>query len=548
MPCGTNLSIIRCMRRIVLLPLVLAAQAFANQPQTPAPWPLRVETLVSPAAAGSAQPQLSVSSRGVLLSWIETAGNGATLRFSERTATGGRRPRSVASGTDWFVNWADVPSVVRLADGTLAAHWLQKSGSGTYAYDVRMSHSRDDGKTWSPSVTPHDDGTQTEHGFASLFQMPGSGLGAVWLDGRNMKGGHAGAGGEHGSGDMSLRFAGFDRNWKRTGDAALDLRVCECCPTAVAVTSEGPIVAYRDRSATEVRDIVVTRMEKGKWTEPRAIAEEGWVFPACPVNGPSLSARGRNVAAAWFQAKDNKPKAFVAFSSDAGRTFGAPIRLDQDGTLGRVDIELLPDGSAAAGYIDLTGESRRIPRQTCAARRLRLGAGHDRESRQQPLERVPAHGAARKRAGLRLDRSRRRVDRAHGRRSAVHRYPLIMRTTFGAGRRDGDRPHVVAGGAAAGSPCRDPRDPEWRYPAASARRSGRHHPPPLLQRGARQRRSVLRAPQGRRRGVLGRAARQQRGRHRHRDRLGARRPDRTRAKRLDPCRPGTDRGRSSATA
>jgi hypothetical protein len=343
------------MRRIVLLPLVLAAQAFANQPQAPAPFPLRVETLASPAAAGSAQPQLSVSSRGVLLSWIETAGSQATLRFAERTATGWSPARTAASGTDWFVNWADVPSVVRLADGTLAAHWLQKSASSTYAYDVRMSHSRDDGKTWSPSVTPHDDGTQTEHGFASLFQMPGSGLGAVWLDGRNMKGGHAGAGGEHGSGDMSLRFAAFDRNWKRTGDAALDLRVCECCPTAVAVTSEGPIVAYRDRSATEVRDIVVSRMDKGKWTEPRAIAEEGWVFPACPVNGPSLSARGRNVSAAWFQAKDNKPKAFVAFSSDAGRTFGTPIRLDQDGTLGRVDIELLPDGSAAAGYIDLTG-------------------------------------------------------------------------------------------------------------------------------------------------------------------------------------------------
>ncbi len=333
----------------------LVARTTGTQPQGATSWPLRVEPLVSPAAAGSAQPQLSVSGRGVLLSWIETAGATATLRFSERTPNGWSAARTVASGTDWFVNWADVPSVARLADGTLAAHWLQKSGTGTYAYDVRLSHSRDDGKTWSPSFTPHDDGTQTEHGFASLFQLPGSGLGAVWLDGRNMKGGHGGAGGEHGSGDMSLRFAAFDRNWKRTGDAALDLRVCECCPTAVAVTSDGPIVAYRDRSATEVRDLVVTRLEKGKWTEPKAIAEEGWVFPACPVNGPSLSARGRQVAAAWFQAKDGKPKSFAAFSSDAGRTFGTPVRLDQEGTLGRVDIELLQDGSAAAGYIDLTG-------------------------------------------------------------------------------------------------------------------------------------------------------------------------------------------------
>ena len=247
--------------------------------------------------------------------------------------------------------------MVRLADGTLAAHWLQKSGPGTYAYDVRLSSSRDDGKAWTPSFTPHHDGTKTEHGFASLFQMPGSGLGVVWLDGRNMKaGGHGAPAADHeATGDMSVRFASFSRDWKQTADTPLDSRVCECCPTAVAVTSDGPIVAYRDRSATEVRNIVVTRLEKGTWTEPKAIADEGWVFPACPVNGPSLSARGRNVAAAWFQAKDGKPKSFAAFSADAGRTFGAPIRLDQDGSLGRVDIELLPDGSAAAGFIDLTG-------------------------------------------------------------------------------------------------------------------------------------------------------------------------------------------------
>ena len=30
-----------------------------------------------------------------------------------------------------IVNWADVPSVVRLPGGALAAHWLQKSGAST---------------------------------------------------------------------------------------------------------------------------------------------------------------------------------------------------------------------------------------------------------------------------------------------------------------------------------------------------------------------------------------------------------------------------------
>jgi hypothetical protein len=37
--------------------------------------------------------------------------------------------------------------MVALPDGSLAAHWLVKSGSGTYAYDVNISRSFDGGKT-----------------------------------------------------------------------------------------------------------------------------------------------------------------------------------------------------------------------------------------------------------------------------------------------------------------------------------------------------------------------------------------------------------------
>ena len=45
-----------------------------------------------------------------------------------------------------------------------------------------------------------------------------------------------------------------------------------------------------------------------------------------------------------------------AFSKDAGRTFGAPVRLDDEASLGRVDVELLPDGSAAASWIEVEND------------------------------------------------------------------------------------------------------------------------------------------------------------------------------------------------
>ena len=306
---------------------------------------LTPQPLSSPTGANAAQPQLSVSSRGVLLSWIERTGDLATLKFSERTATGWSQARTVAAGRDWFVNWADVPSVMRLPSGTIVAHWLQKSGADTYAYDVRLSYSTDEGKTWAPSFIPHHDGAKTEHGFASLFPM-GDGLGAIWLDGRNMKpaAGHD----DHGGGGvMTVHYARFDKNWKQVEESAVDARVCECCPTAATVTSEGVIAAFRDRSATEIRDIYTSRLVNGKWSEPAAVHADGWNIAACPVNGPALSASGRNVAASWFTVKNDQGQAYLAFSSDAGRTYGAPIRVDDGGSLGRVDVALVADGRAA---------------------------------------------------------------------------------------------------------------------------------------------------------------------------------------------------------
>lgn len=317
---------------------------------------LAPQPIATPAALNSAQPQLSVSKHGVLLSWIERTGDVATLKFAERTATGWSAAKTIASGKDWFVNWADVPSALRLPSGALVAHWLQKSGSSTYAYDVRLSYSLDDGRTWSSSFTPHHDGTPTEHGFASLVPI-GDGFGVVWLDGRpsthsDATGGVRSAQAAEHENTMALRFGRFDASFKQVEETVIDARVCECCPTTAAVTSEGLITAYRNRGDDETRDNYVARFVNGKWSTPQAVFNDNWKIAACPVNGPSLTAKGGNVAMAWFTAKDDQPRAFAAFSADAGRTFSNPIRIDDAGTLGRVDLELLPDGSALATWIE----------------------------------------------------------------------------------------------------------------------------------------------------------------------------------------------------
>ena len=351
--------------------------------QETATWTLSVNPLRSPAASNTGEPQLTVSSRGVLLSWVEHAGSTTTLRFAERTATGWTEPRTVASGQDWSINPIDVPSVLRLSNGTLVGQWLQRAGTSMHTNDVRLSYSKDDGRTWAPPFTPYRDTTQHERLFAFPFEMPDGALGVVWLDGRPMppdtaSAGRAGqnhapggadhgrppgtghqdhqGGAQHGApanmGDMSLRFAAFDNAWKQTGDTPIDQRVCECCSTAAVVTSEGVVAAYRNRSDDEVRDIYVSRLEQGRWTEGSVVHAENWRIPMCPINGPALSATGRDVVIAWYTAKQDDAHAYLGFSRDAGRTFGQPIRLDDRTSLGRVDVELLPDGSAIASWIE----------------------------------------------------------------------------------------------------------------------------------------------------------------------------------------------------
>ena len=313
---------------------------------------LRVMPLDSPVSEKSSAPQFTISDRALLLSWIERDGSLAILKFSEWRPSGWSVPLVAASGDDWFVNWADVPSVIRLDDGTLVAHWLQKNGSGQYSYDVRLSYSTNDGKTWAESFTPHHDGTSTEHGFVSLFQMPSSGLGLVWLDGRSMRSDMPVMSASGDSGAMSLQFAMFNEQWEQVSEIPVDLKVCECCPTTAAITSDGVIVAFRNRSDEEIRDIYVARFENDAWTEPFAVHDDGWEIQGCPVNGPMLSTNGKEVAIAWFNAKDNEGHAFVAFSSDAGKTFGAPIQVDDRLSLGRVDVEFLPDNSVLASWIE----------------------------------------------------------------------------------------------------------------------------------------------------------------------------------------------------
>lgn len=329
-----------------------------------------VHALASPAAAGSGEPHLGVDSAGVLLSWLEASGDDThTLYLDRRTEEGWRGRRPVASGRDFFVNWADFPSVTPTGGGVLTAHWLVRGEAGGYDYGIRVAFSRDDGRSWSEPWIPHEDGTPTEHGFVSVFPLDDGRVGLAWLDGRDFAAAPPGAGSHPGSDgegsdengpEMSVRFRSASWDGAPGPEVLLDERTCDCCQTDAAVTARGPVLVYRDRSPQEVRDIRLTRLEAGKWTEPVLVHDDGWVFPACPVNGPAVAARGSRLAVAWFTGAEDTPRVRTAFSSNAGDTFTPPVRVDDGDPAGRVDVELLEDGSALVSWLERGDGSARI--------------------------------------------------------------------------------------------------------------------------------------------------------------------------------------------
>lgn len=336
-------------RPVVMMLLALATCACQRSPQpapaapigNPASAYLRHDWLL-PASPGAAQPNLVATADGrLLLSWISSVpGRRNALQFTQYASDGSRQsaPVTIAIGDSLVANWANIPHIVATADGALWVHWLQKSGGSGDATDVMLSRSRDGGFNWNPPAAVNSGGKPAEHGFAALWPATRDSVGIAWLDGRNTAP-EANAGDNTPIGAMILRAALFDGAMRRSAEAELDAMTCDCCQVDVALTARGALLAYRDRSPDEIRDIATTRFDGATWSKPKPVHVDNWKMTACPVNGPAVAASGNDVVVAWYTAAGDVPMVRIARSADAGDTFAAPVTLDQgEAVRGRVDV------------------------------------------------------------------------------------------------------------------------------------------------------------------------------------------------------------------
>ncbi len=78
------------------------------------------------------------------------------------------------------------------------------------------------------------------------------------------------------------------------------------------------------------------------------------------MNGPAVAGLGDLIAVAWFTAASDRAQVQAAFSSDGGRTFGRPLRVDDGNPLGRVDVVMLDEESALVSWLERDPDRTRI--------------------------------------------------------------------------------------------------------------------------------------------------------------------------------------------
>ncbi len=291
----------RMSKRIWALILILGACAAAHAES--APYFSRL-FLSKPPTGG--QPSVTHEpERGFIVTWQRSRDDTTSLHWLALDLQGHPTGEGlIAEGKNWFVNWADTPSLIVLDNGDWVAFWLERNDPELpEGYDIRLVRSTDRGKSWSKPLAPHRDGTKTQHGFVSMIADGDDRVLISWLDGRRAASTEKAAA-EHDAHDhegapMTLRSAVVDRTGALSDELEIDERTCSCCQTDMSRWGRQRLIAYRDRSEDEIRDISVALKSSDGWGLPKRIHDDHWRIEGCPVNGPAITSNGSQTLVFW---------------------------------------------------------------------------------------------------------------------------------------------------------------------------------------------------------------------------------------------------------
>ena len=311
---------------------------------------LSFDPLSNPAPSGSLEPNWSVAPDGAaVLSWIEPSQDGsAALRYAVRRGSAWTEPRTIADHRHFFRHPAEVPEVMAASNGHWLAHWVEMPDPATEAENVYVSTSPD-GAHWTAPALAQRDHSPVQHGLVSMLPDASGGASLFFLE--SLKGD---------DGPTYLLHSTVDASGKLVNEERIDDDVCSCCPTAVVKTAKGLLVAYRDHTPKNIRDISVLRFENGKWTASKTLNADNWQIDACPVNAAAVAAAGDRVAISWFTAAQNSPRVLAAFSSDSGANFSKPVTVSTGRAHGYTSVAVDDHGNAIVSWVEQGSNGSRV--------------------------------------------------------------------------------------------------------------------------------------------------------------------------------------------
>jgi hypothetical protein len=326
----------------ILITAVLALPAFSQT--------FSATSLANPAGPGSLQPNWSVAPDGAaVFSWIEPSqGDAFALRYAVRRGGSWTPAVTIAANRHFFHHPAEMPEVLALAGGHWLAHWVESPGGDSDAEYIYVSSSTD-GTRWTTPLEAHHDHSPVQHGLASMIANPDGGGSIFWLEALK---------GE--DNPVALKRTLVDASGKEIREEQIQPDVCGCCPTAVARTSKGLLLAFRAHSKENIRDIAVTKLDNAKWSAPKIVNADGWEIEACPTNAAAAAAKADHVAVAWFTGAQDKPRELMAFSSDAGSSFTKPVLLSTGHAFGYTAMALDEDGGAIVSWLEQSPEGAKV--------------------------------------------------------------------------------------------------------------------------------------------------------------------------------------------
>jgi thiol-disulfide isomerase/thioredoxin len=279
------------LRPAALLPILVWTLSGAGL-SAAAPPPERI-TLEPPAPPGAFGPalaaessQLVVGTQELLLTWLEPSAAGATLRFARYSGKTWTAPVTLAENLEGLEP-DDEPTLSVIETQGVRRTLLARAGDALF-------RSGDAGRTWSRLPGPPLP--------YSSFAPGEEGAWAFWP--RRREDGKAAL--------FATRVL--------AGETLVAESVAPGFGTAATMTWDGPIVVYR--AASGAGDLAVIRRREARWIEPGPVHLEG---SAARAGSPRVAAHRRQVAVAWVRTDPRGSSLEVAFSADAGRTFGSAV-------------------------------------------------------------------------------------------------------------------------------------------------------------------------------------------------------------------------------